>query len=742
MYKIFADNTLIYDSTFEDYKIGKGSITLETNKSGSFTFSIYPDHFFYDKFIRLRTVITVYRSGKIIFRGRILNDVSDYWNNKVITCEGELGFLQDSVIRPFQFSGTPEDFLKQFIEEHNSQVDDFKKFKVGECTVVDSNDRITRSSGEYNDTLSALSSRTISSTLGGYFYITHGEDGTEEIPTLNYLSDFTNVSTQSIEFGHNLKNYTKTVKASDIATAIIPLGHDIDDGDDATENEKLTIASVNDGIDYVYSEEAVALYGWIFKTVEFGDITIAANLKAKAEAYLQTIIQQNITIELNAVDLNLLDPTIESINVGDYVRAISTPHNMNITLLCSKQTIDILNPENDSFTLGYTHVTATELNNQLANDIKSNYVTNNRFTRETSKTISAIKQTEASIKLEVESLEEKTKTQIDVEKEAILLSVSGEYETKSNAQTNYASLDSRIQATASSILLLVSASYATKDDLDGYATYGDVSNVEGRLELKIDKDDNDQIVSMLNASASVINITSNRLTIDSTNFSLSADGTVVCDGITARNGDFSGTFSNSNGLGSLEISGAELVATQSGSSARLWSGHLQLTNGAWDITYGPNGFSVGSFSCNASTSDGGVAFVGNDNYIRFASGQANLTGTWTSDSAISVTSDANKKHDIKDITDAYSLIFDNLKPRLYKYNDGTSDRIHVGFIAQEVEEAILASGLTTQDFAAFVRAEVPNVETGETETVCLLRYEEFIALNTLEIQKLKVAFMR
>ena len=95
MYKILADDILIYDSTLEDYQIGKGSITLEVNKSGAFVFSVYPNHFYYNEFVRLKTIITVYKSGEIVFRGRILNDVTDYWNNKVITCEGELGFLQE-----------------------------------------------------------------------------------------------------------------------------------------------------------------------------------------------------------------------------------------------------------------------------------------------------------------------------------------------------------------------------------------------------------------------------------------------------------------------------------------------------------------------------------------------------------------------------------------------------------------------------------------------------------------------
>jgi hypothetical protein len=366
MYKIFADDTLIYDSTLDDYKIGKGVITLEVNKSGSFSFSIYPDHFYYDDFVRLKTVITVYKSDKIVFRGRILNDVTDYWNNKNITCEGELGFLQDSIIRPFSFNGTPEDLFKKFIEEHNSQVDDFKKFKVGAVTVVDDNNYIARSNSEYESTFSNLNSRLLEGTLGGYFYITHGDNGTDPVPTINYLADFTKVSSQKIEFGANLKNYTKTVKADEIATAIIPLGATIGD---VSDGEKLTIKDVNNGVDYVYSTAGVALYGWIFKVVEWSDVTVASRLKTKALDYVENVVKQNITIELTAVDLHLIDPDIESINVCEYVQAVSDPHNLDITLLCNKQTIDLLKPDNDSFVLGYTYTSFTEKANQIAPNV-------------------------------------------------------------------------------------------------------------------------------------------------------------------------------------------------------------------------------------------------------------------------------------------------------------------------------------------------------------------------------------
>lgn len=368
-----AENKLIYDSTIEDYKIGKGSITLETGKAGSFTFSLYPDHPFYDSFVRLKTIITVYKSGKIIFRGRILNDVTDYWNNKVFTCEGELSFLQDHIVRPYSFSGTPETFFKQIINEYNDRMDEYKRFKIGRVTVVDPNGYIARSNNGYDTALANLNSRLIEDSLGGYFYITHGEDGTEITPTINYLADFTHTATQKIEFGSNLKNYTKTVKAEEIATAIIPLGATVDDGNSETEDPKLTISEINGGKDYVYSEAGVSLYGWIYKTVSWDDVHEVEILKKKAEEYLQTVIEQNITLELTAIDLHLIDPTIESINIGDRVHVISKPHNFDAVLVCNKQTIDLLKPDSDTLTLGHTYSTFTESNSKLTSAM-SQYV--------------------------------------------------------------------------------------------------------------------------------------------------------------------------------------------------------------------------------------------------------------------------------------------------------------------------------------------------------------------------------
>ena len=111
-----------------------------------------------------------------------------------------------------------------------------------------------------------------------------------------------------------------------------------------------------------------------------------------------------------------------------------------------------------------------------------------------------------------------------------------------------------------------------------------------------------------------------------------------------------------------------------------------------------------------------------------------LAGTWeigTTSSSAAITSDINLKNSIKSLDDKYEILFDNLEPISYKYNDGNSNRIHTGFISQQVETAIYTAGLTSQDFAAFVKAQ------NNGQDIYCLRYDEFISLNTWQIQKLK-----
>lgn len=92
------------------------------------------------------------------------------------------------------------------------------------------------------------------------------------------------------------------------------------------------------------------------------------------------------------------------------------------------------------------------------------------------------------------------------------------------------------------------------------------------------------------------------------------------------------------------------------------------------------------------------------------------------------TSDKRKKKFIKKLAGKYLELFKKLRPVTFKYKNGTSGRAHVGFIAQEVEQAMKECGITNEEFGGLVIQD--NGEYG-------LRYEEFVALQTAAVQDLQ-----
>ena len=113
--------------------------------------------------------------------------------------------------------------------------------------------------------------------------------------------------------------------------------------------------------------------------------------------------------------------------------------------------------------------------------------------------------------------------------------------------------------------------------------------------------------------------------------------------------------------------------------------------------------------------------------IDYLNNRMKLSGTWVNNSDSAITSDRNLKHDIEDLDNRYDQLFDLLKPNRFKLNDGTSNRYHTGFIAQDVELAMQQAKLNSSELGALC------IST----TDYALRYSEFIALNTDQIQKLK-----
>lgn len=358
MYQIMCDNYILHDARVPELKVIQAKCSLALNKTGSLTFYIAPNHPYYDKVKKHTSEITLYQDNKILFRGRVLNDEIDFDNIKSVECEGELAYFLDSIQRGKEYhleggsDNVIESYLKSIVDIHNSQVDDRKKFTVGTVTVTDSNNYLYKISN-YEDTLSTINDKLINS-YGGYVRVRHEND----VRYIDYLSDVDNVSNQTIEFGKNIIDMTKHISGEDIYTALIPLGATIDSENTSYEN-RLKISDLSNSTDgtiikkddYIYDSEAVKKWGWIWKVGKWDNVTVASNLLSKAKSELKSAIDALITIEMTAIDLHLLNVDIDRINVGDKIRCISQPHNLDTELVVNSITIDIDNPANTTIKL-------------------------------------------------------------------------------------------------------------------------------------------------------------------------------------------------------------------------------------------------------------------------------------------------------------------------------------------------------------------------------------------------------
>lgn len=355
MYRVYSDNLLLYHSKLESMPIFNPSIELEVNKTGSFIFTLYPSHPRYGLIRKLKSIITVYQGDYLLFRGRVLDDEIGWHNEKAVICEGDLAFLLDSQMRPYSFTGSITDYVKMLLDSHNAQVEEEKRFTLGRVTVEDANDYIVRSNIEYTDTWKELSDKLLDK-LGGYLHVRH-EDG---VHYLDYLKDFTLLAPQKIKFGQNLIDLKRIRKGSDIATAVIPLGARIKDTEGKDTEKRLTIESVNGGLDYIVDEEAKAQYGFIVKTVIFDDVTEPGNLLTKGKAHLAQLVKALESIELTAADLAATGQDITSFHLGTWVDTESAPHGINQRFLVSKLSIKLLDPGANKMTLGGVVKTFTQ----------------------------------------------------------------------------------------------------------------------------------------------------------------------------------------------------------------------------------------------------------------------------------------------------------------------------------------------------------------------------------------------
>ncbi len=362
VYTIYADGVCIYDDVFalESMKVIAPKLILEDNSAGSLSITLPPVNVGYESIARMKSNISVCKDGEEIWAGRVLSENKDFWNNRVLYCEGELAFFNDTSQPPAEYPGISiREFLKNLLDIHNAKVPADRQFTIGAVTVNDIEFPTFRTNND--KTLSSLNA--LVEQYGGHFRV-YKANG---IRYLDYLKEYPDTCSQVIQFGSNLIDFTRNWDSTEFATVIVPLGNRLDDSPFEDLDAYLTVESVNGGSMYVKSDESFAEYGWIEKVVSWSNVSDPGVLLEKAKEYLKEIQFDSMEIELSALDLHYLHAEVEAVKLLDEIRVISRPHGLDKLFPVQKLEIPLDSPEQTQFTLGsMVRTSLTGANNQTS----------------------------------------------------------------------------------------------------------------------------------------------------------------------------------------------------------------------------------------------------------------------------------------------------------------------------------------------------------------------------------------
>lgn len=379
MYKVKMDGRTLYYPGDKEAVLTAPTVRLQTGYAGTFEFTVPMNNPLYDQIQNRRSMVSVYRDSTEIFYGEVRKQPKiDRYKNKSVYCAGAMSFLSDSIQPQAEYHDmSPRQMLETFLNFHNSQVEDRKKIYVGIVTITDSNDSLYRYTN-FENTLKAIREKLVDK-LGGYLRLRHESDGLY----LDWikLEEYGKYCEQPIEFGLNLLEYSESTTAESLVTALIPLGAQLQGESEIEALQKyVDITSVNGGVNYIYSQEAVETFGWVWTTNTWQDVTEPSNLLRKGKEWLQDNQFEELELTLTAVDLSAMDKEYDSFDIGDRIHCRAKPYGMDRQFPVMEMTIPLQQPDNAKLTLGGSRkISYTEYNRGNAQYIKQQ-LENNRVT--------------------------------------------------------------------------------------------------------------------------------------------------------------------------------------------------------------------------------------------------------------------------------------------------------------------------------------------------------------------------
>lgn len=319
-----------------------------------------------------------------------------------------------------------------------------------------------------------------------------------------------------------------------------------------------------------------------------------------------------------------------------------------------------------------------------------------------------------------------TRSELSQTANNIRTEVSGEYATKTELQT----VDSRITQTATQIESEVSQTYETKSDAeDSYTRLNStITQTADAINLEVaQKVGDNEVISKINLSTEAATIDAPKVNVEGVLTAINHNTTTTIDGNRITSGTITASQVNSSIITTSNFSAQNINANKI-TSGTLTSRAINNGSGTFSVTTGGYLTAVsgkfGSWTLNGTGIYSNNARLYPD-YLGYKIGG---TGAWASESwwRVAQTSDRKAKQNIKELEETYNQFFDDLKPVSFEWKKSDDKKKHIGFIAQDIQDAEEKNNL-----------DLDMVYKSEGSEYLSLDKKEIIALNTWQIQMLK-----
>lgn len=225
--------------------VSEGKLTIKETDIDDLELTVNRDNLLFDNVKPMHTHVEVYDDDKLLFRGRAIKPKKEMQSSgrfiRTYTFEDIEAYLLDSVQRFYEAVGlTPKEFLQSLIDVHNSQVPQYKQFKLRNCNVTNSKDDAYRQI-DYPKTRDVIKDKLINE-LGGYLVTEYKPDGPN---MLDYVTDIGNdhKSDTPIQLAVNMKSASLTIDPTKVITRLVPLGKQLEPQKVEVDGENSTITT-------------------------------------------------------------------------------------------------------------------------------------------------------------------------------------------------------------------------------------------------------------------------------------------------------------------------------------------------------------------------------------------------------------------------------------------------------------------------------------------------------------------